>query len=257
MPKTALILGANGKIGAHAATAFRNAGWEVRRYARGTDMTEAAKGCDVIVNGLNPPNYNNWATLIPEITAQVIAAAKASGATVILPGNVYNFGTVAGPWDESTPQEPVSRKGRIRVDMEAGYRASGVRTIVLRAGDFIDPDRNGCAMTLIFLREIRKGRVTAIGDPDVPRTYCYLPDWARAAVLLAENRARLAIFEDVPFPGHVFTTMELKDHLEARLGRDLKLVRFPWLVMALAAPFFGNWRGRCGKCDTSTTCPIP
>ena len=44
-------------------------------------------GADVIDNGLNPPNYHNWAKLIPQITADVIAAAKASGATVLLPGN--------------------------------------------------------------------------------------------------------------------------------------------------------------------------
>jgi nucleoside-diphosphate-sugar epimerase len=238
MPGTVLILGSNGKIGTHAARAFGAAGWDVLRYTRGTDMAEAAQGCDVIVNGLNPPNYHNWAKLIPEITAQVIEAAKACGGTVILPGNVYNFGTAPCPWDETTPQKPTTRKGRIRVEMEDTYRASGVQTIVLRAGDFIDPDRNGCVMTLIYLRDIAKGRVTMTGDPNVERTYCYLPDWARAASALADMRRDLAAFEDVPFPGQVFSTAALKAHLEARLERELSLVRFPWMVMTLASPFW-------------------
>jgi len=49
------------KIGHHAAEAFAAAGWTLRRYKRGTDMTAAAMGADVIVNGLNPPGYHNWA----------------------------------------------------------------------------------------------------------------------------------------------------------------------------------------------------
>ena len=69
MTQTVLILGASGKIGTHAARAFARKGWEVRRFNRETDdMTEVAQGCDVIVNGLNPPNYHDWAGLIPLIT---------------------------------------------------------------------------------------------------------------------------------------------------------------------------------------------
>jgi len=56
MTQTVLILGGSGKIGSHAATAFWNAGWTVRHYDRKTgDMTSAAMGADVIINGLNPP----------------------------------------------------------------------------------------------------------------------------------------------------------------------------------------------------------
>lgn len=236
MTQTALILGANGKIGTHAAAAFWNAGWTVRRYARGTDMTKTAMGADVIVNGLNPPAYHDWQNTIPAITREVVAAARASGAAVILPGNVYNFGDTPGTWDETTPQEPVSRKGQIRKEMEATYRASGVQTIILRAGSFIDPDRNGCAMTMMHLRQISSGKVTHMGDPDVEHAFCYLPDWAAVAVLLAEKRAELARFEDVPFAGHSFTIRQLRDHLEPVLGRSLRLSGFPRWMMTLAAP---------------------
>ena len=98
MHKTVLVLGASGLFGSRAAQAFGAAGWQVRRYQRGTDMTAAAMGADVIVNGMNPPMYHNWAQLIPQITSQVLGAAKASGATVIVPGNVYPYGNQPGPW---------------------------------------------------------------------------------------------------------------------------------------------------------------
>lgn len=238
MMGTVLILGGAGKIGRHCAQVFASAGWTVRHYRRGTDMTRAASGADVIVNGLNPPNYHNWGKLIPAITAQVIAAAKASGATVILPGNVYNFGDEGGIWSETTPQRPVSRKGRIRVEMEAAYRASGVQTIILRAGNFIDPDGQDDIMRLFILRDIAKGKLVGGGAPDVMQAWCYVPDWARAAERLARIRAKLSTFEDIPFPGHGFTISELRTRLEDVLDRPLRIVRFPWWLMTIAGPFW-------------------
>ena len=89
MAQTVLICGASGLFGGQAAAAFVAAGWTVRKYQRGADMVAAAKGVVVIVNALNPPNYHAWDRLIPEITAQVIAAGLASGATVLVAGNVY------------------------------------------------------------------------------------------------------------------------------------------------------------------------
>jgi nucleoside-diphosphate-sugar epimerase len=239
MSKTVLILGASGKIGRHAASAFWNAGWKIRKYDRKTDdMVTAANGVDVIVNGLNPPNYNNWAKNIPAITSKVIEAAKASGATVIIPGNVYNFGDTPGVWSENTPHRPVSRKGKIRVEMENTYRASGVQTIILRAGNFIDPEAPGDIFDMIVLRTVAKGRITSPGKSDVMQPYAYLPDWAEAAVALAEKRDELAVFEDVPFPGHAFTMDEFRQTLEHTLGVKLKTNAFPWWLFTLTAPFW-------------------
>lgn len=238
MTKTVLILGPSGKIGTHSARAFAADGWNVRKYDRNTDMTQAAMGVDVIVNGLNPPAYKNWEVTIPKITRDVLKAAKASGATVIIPGNVYNFGDQAGVFDENTSQRTHTKKGNVRIDMERAYRDSDVQTIVLRAGNFIDPDQNGDVMSLVLLRGIAKGKITAAGRTDIPQAYCYLPDWARAAVALANKRSDLTRFEDVPFAGHTFTLEELKDTLEITQG-PLKFDRFPWWFMTLASPFWG------------------
>ncbi|MEO9865165.1 MAG: epimerase [Yoonia sp.] len=237
MAQTVLILGGSGKIGKHAAEAFWNAGWTVRHYKRGTDMTAQAQGVDVIVNGLNPPKYNDWAKNIPAITSQVIAAAQSSGATVIVPGNVYNFGDKGGIWDEATPQAPVTEKGHIRVAMEAAYRDAGVQTIILRAGHFIDPGQDGDAYSMVHVAKVGKGVVTTLGDPDAMQAHAYLPDWARAAVKLAAMRNDLARFEDIPFPGHSFTINQLRDEMADALGKPMKLSYFPWRLMAFVAPF--------------------
>ena len=237
MTKTALILGASGKAGMHAARALESAGWTIRRYNRKTDnMVQAAQGADIIVNGLNPPNYHNWAEIIPAITAQVIAAAKASGATVFIPGNVYHFGAEGGEWSEKTPPDPCSRKGRIRLDMERAYRDSGVQTIVLRAGNMIDPEHNKDIFSVFVLSAIKRGKITVPGDPDTIQAYAYMPDWGRTVQMLADKRDQLGAFEDIPFPGHAFTLTELKATLERELHRPLRMSRFPWWAMRLASP---------------------
>lgn len=240
MTGTVLILGASGNFGKNAALAFETAGWTVRKFDRKTgDMQRDAQGADVIVNAMNPPAYHDWETLIPAITRDVIAAAKSSGATVIVPGNVYVYGNQLGPWSADTPHRPIARKGTIRSEMEATYRktaADGVRTIILRGGDFIDPDSPGAVLNMVVLKSLSKGKITAMGHPAAQRAHAYLPDMARAAVALAEKRDSLASFEDVPFPGHVLSINGLKAGIEAQTGRRLRLARFPWWAMRLAAP---------------------
>ena len=237
MTQTVLILGGSGKIGRHATQAFLAAGWNVRQFNRKTDdMTQSALGADVIVNGLNPPNYHNWAKLIPEITAQVIAAAKASGAAVVIPGNIYNYGNQPGVLDENTPQRAQTRKGKIRIAMEQSYRAAGVQTIILRAGNFIDPSSADDLFRQVLLKSLAKGKIASLGQPDAMQAYAYLPDWARAAVMLAEKRDQLAQFEDVPFEGHAFSMRELADFAAAQRGKPVRIGGFPWWLMTIAAP---------------------
>jgi hypothetical protein len=54
-------------------------------------LAEAAAGADLIFNAWNMA-YSHWARTIPGLTAQVIEAARATGAAVMIPGNVYVFG---------------------------------------------------------------------------------------------------------------------------------------------------------------------
>lgn len=233
-----LVLGASGLFGSRAAQAFAATGWQVRRYQRGSDMAAAAQGADVIVNALNPPMYHDWARQIPAITAQVIAAARASGATVIVPGNVYVYGAQSGPWGADTPHRPCTRKGAIRATMEAAYRASGLPVILLRGGDFLDETAAGSVMNMVAMKGLARGRLTALAAPDVPRAYAYLPDFARAAVGLAVRRADLPRFADVPFAGLIFSMNDWRAEVERQLARPLRMQPFAWWQMTLLAPFW-------------------
>ncbi len=237
MTQRVLILGASGKVGRHSARAFAAAGWDVRRFDRARDdLIQAARGCDVIVHGMNPPDYHDWQGIMPAITRAVIEAARAAGACVILPGNVYHYGDQGGVWSQDTPPNPVSRKGAIRLRMERDLAASGVQTIVLRAGNFIDPEGRDCVMARLYLRALGRGRITLPGPIDTRQAMCFLPDWARAAVALAERRHSLARFEDVPFPGHTLSARDIRDGLERLMQRRLSVTPFPWWLFTLTAP---------------------
>lgn len=239
MTKTVLVLGSSGNFGRRAAEAFATAGWTVNRYRRGTDMTAAAKGAQVIVNGLNPPRYHDWARLIPEITATVLAAGRASGATVLIPGNVYVYGREPAPWGPETLHHPVSRKGVIRAEMEAAYRDAaeqGQRTIILRAGDFLDPDSPETLMRIVILKRLAQGRISAMGPADIPHAWAWLPDMARAAVALTDMREDLPAFADIPFPGLTFSMEDLRAGFARLMGRDVRITQFPWWTLQLVAP---------------------
>ena len=73
MTGTVLILGASGHVGRHFGKAFLQAGWTVRTYDRARDdMIKQAAGADVIVNGLNPPNYENWEEECQSLTSVLV-----------------------------------------------------------------------------------------------------------------------------------------------------------------------------------------
>ncbi|WP_299282711.1 NAD(P)H-binding protein [uncultured Tateyamaria sp.] len=253
--ESVIVLGAKGRFGRAAVAGFRAAGWRVTELARawpeeGTgrvtaDVTDTAAvvqacmGHDVIVNAVHPP-YPQWSEMVPKITSTVIAAAKASGATVLIPGNVYNYGTsMPERLSETSPWVGDTKKGAIRIRMESAFRDSGVRTIVLRGGDFIDGADTGNWFETYITAKADKGKLTYPGKRDRVHAWSYLPDMGRAAAALAGKRAEFSSFEEFGFGGYALTGDALIALTEGALGRPMKVSGFPWFAiktMALWSP---------------------
>lgn len=236
--KTVLILGANGRFGRHAAEAFWNAGWRVHLFDRSQDdLALAAAGADVIVNAWNPP-YSDWAEQLPSLTNKVIAAAKTNGATVLVPGNVYVFGQgVSKGLDSKTPHCATNPLGLLRCEMEESYKESGVQTIILRAGDFLDTEASGNWFDKVIAPPLKKGVLTYPGRLDVPHAWAYLPDLARAAVALCDRRSDLPAFSDIPFPGYCLTGQDLAELCELVVKTNVNARTMNWLPLQIARPF--------------------
>ncbi|WP_299555668.1 NAD-dependent epimerase/dehydratase family protein [uncultured Tateyamaria sp.] len=248
-----IILGAKGRFGRAAAQAFATAGWTVTWAGRGlsgadcidVDATDAealqvaCAGHDVIVNAVNPP-YDQWLRTIPKLTNAVIVAARVTGATVMIPGNIYNYGRLLPPvLREDTPWVANTRKGGIRIRMERAYRDSGVRTVVLRGGDFIDIQASGNWFESHIAPKAGQGKLTYPGPRDQVHAWAYLPDMARAMVGLAEKRDQFSAFEEFCFDGYALTGNALIAHVAKIIGKPMRVSRLPWSavwVMGLWSP---------------------
>lgn len=258
-PPKVLILGARGRLGAAAVRAFSDAGWRVRAQTRRPDarwpaeveavaldaldsdaVCRAARGVDVIVNALNPP-YTQWETLARPLAASATAAARASGALLMFPGNVYNFGSAPpAVLDGDTAWIGDTPKARIRIDIErrmADLAAHGVDSVVLRAGDFFGGQSRGAWFDLAIAASLRKGKLVYPGPTDVPHAWAYLPDLARAMVELANRRRQLSGARCFHFGGHTLTGAELHAEVARLMGRPIRLASLPWGMLRLAAWF--------------------
>ena len=258
---TVIILGAKGRFGQAALTAFQEAGWKVRAFGRGFKNTppagviqiegdacdtamlaQACAGCDVIVNALNPP-YQNWVRDLPRLTRAVIAAARASGATVVIPGNVYNFGENAPEiLTPTTPWRPTTRKGQLRVVMENAYKQAGVPTIVLRSGHFVLWGQTDNWFDGYMTTKSHAGKTMYPGPLDRMHSWAYLPDMGRAIVQLAEKRSEFQTFEDFGFEGYSMKGADFVDAVANATGRAQKVTRLPWPLIGLLGLFNAKMR---------------
>jgi len=176
-----------------------------------------------------------------------IAAATAQRATLVLPGTVYNFGPDAFPvLREDSPQRPATRKGAIRVEMEARLRAAserGMRALVVRAGDFFGPRAGNNWFSQGLLKPGKP--VTRISNPAASgagHQWAYLPDVARTMVELLARRDALPAFASFHMAGHWDATgremAEAIQRVTARhAGKPPRIAAFPWWLLNLASPF--------------------
>jgi nucleoside-diphosphate-sugar epimerase len=264
MSQTVLILGANGRLGRCLTRAFADAGWTVlaqaRRALADTDprlrhlalpvtdtaaLAPAAAGAAVVVHALNPL-YTDWDREALPLAAAAIAVARALDATLMFPGNVYNFGAgMPALLTEDTPQRPTTRKGELRCTIEAALRAEAPRSIVLRAGDFFGGPGRGSWFDLAIVKDLARGKIVYPGPRDRMHAWAYLPDLAQSFVRLAQGRAQLRPHDAFHFPGHALTGDELVQAIvqAARrtgllaTGVQPKLGGMPWPLLRVAGLF--------------------
>ena len=270
--KTALVLGATGGIGGEMVRQLLAAGWQVRALTRGAtlpprgdnvewlrgdalsraDVLAAAKGCAVIVHAVNPPGYRHWGQLVLPMLDNTIAAAIAESATIVLPGTVYNFGPDAFPMlEEDAPQRPLTRKGAIRVELEARLETAstqGARVLIVRAGDFFGPRAGNNWFSQGLVKPGQSVRsILYPGAPGVGHQWSYLPDVARTMLQLLAIRATLPAFARFHMAGHWDhdgrqMTGAIARVVEQATGVSPAIRRFPWWLVALASPFVATLR---------------
>lgn len=264
--RTALVVGANGGIGRATLNALKRHGWRVRGLVRtrreadpdvnwyigdamnAADIHAAAEGTQLIVHAVNPPGYRDWDRYVLPMIDNTIAAARAAGARILLPGTIYNFGPDAFPTlSEDSPQNPHTAKGRIRCALEqrlAESTAQGVRVLILRGGDFFGPRTGSSWLAQGIVAPGRPVHTLRYPGPASHRhTWAYLPDLAETAARLLDRTDELDDFDVFHFGGYFIDGFELRDAMRRASGNEtIRLGRFPWRSLALAAPFVTTLR---------------
>src|SRR5205809_3960374 len=133
------VLGARGLIGGavvrrailagHHVRAIVRPGGGVAGFPAGTEViaadlrsresvVDAVRRMEVVVHAASVP-YPEWPRVVPLLADNAFAAAAATGATLVFPGNVYVYGRPRSRFvTEDHPQEPHTVKGRVRLAVE-------------------------------------------------------------------------------------------------------------------------------------------
>ncbi|MDO5496182.1 MAG: NAD-dependent epimerase/dehydratase family protein, partial [bacterium] len=254
---THLILGA-GPIGSSLAAELAARGEDVAVATRsGTQLpgvraitldaadagalTAAAEGARTIYVCTNPP-YHRWPTQWPPIVEAVIAAARATGAGVVMTGNLYAYGRPGGAMTPESAERPTESKGSTRAEMwqrlKSAHDAGEIRAAEVRASDYFGPG-TGTTNHLGsgFFTAVMSGKPAQIvGNPSVPHAWAYAPDIARA---LAAVGTRDDLWGRIWFAPHVaqLPAQEMADRIAQLAGAPTpaRVRQYPgWLVTVLA-----------------------
>ncbi|NML38590.1 NAD-dependent epimerase/dehydratase family protein [Chitinophaga sp. G-6-1-13] len=206
------ILGAGGVIANELAKELVKNGKQVRLVSRSpqsiagitdlvaADITDAAQtrravaGATVVflTAGLKY-DHKLWGVTWPRIMTNVIDACKAEGAKLIFFDNVYPYGLVNGPMTETTPYNPISKKGKIRAAIATQLmdevKAGRITATIARAADFYGPgaDKTGFLNLLIIDKFKKKSSAMWLGKDNVTHSYTFTPDAGKGLYLLSQD----------------------------------------------------------------------
>lgn len=251
---TRLVLGA-GMIGTRLAGRLVERGDTVRVASRsGTPVgaaeaiiadaadvdavTRAADGAETIFVVTNPP-YTTWPRDWPPVFDAAITAAERTGASLVVMGNLYPYGSPNGPMTEHTPELTTETKGLVR---KAGWHAvreatreGRIRGVEVRASDYFGAGSGGTAHLgeAFFTRILSSKTARGVGDVDLEHSWSYVPDIVTTLSAAADWSGEWGRIWHVP-SGTPHPRAEIAAQLNALYGTTGEAAAYPqWMLRAL------------------------
>ena len=205
-----VVLGAGGGTGRAIVDELVRQGRRVRAVGRGgiaglpdgveqvradlydpADAARALAGASVVYHAAQPP-YEKWDGNFERLNDSICTAAEAAGARLVFADNLYMYGPGGSPMTESTPQRATDRKGALRIrlaaDLLARHERGELEVAIGRSSDYFGPHGvNTGPGERVFGAAIEGKAAGALGRTDVPHSLSYLPDLARAMVILGDR----------------------------------------------------------------------
>lgn len=248
-----VVFGA-GQVGSHLAEFLLERGFRVRVAKRNpTELSEgieiafgdatdeafcrqATEGASVVYHCMNPPyDIESWEKMLPPLQQNLVTAAGAADARLVVLENLYMVGRPDGPITAETPFEPRSRKGEIRArmarDLRDAHDRGDARIVSGRASDFYGPRGTATHFGDHFWKPAVTGKkVPFLPDPDTPHTYHYIPDVARGLLALGlgpdEATGQAWMLPCAPAE----SSRAMVGRFSQALGQEIRLRRIPPLV---------------------------
>lgn len=247
------ILGINGATGPYLARALRQRNLPVRGVSRRTflgddwthqqaDVTNPADALAAVdgaetVYLLVGIEYNRdiWRRTWPVIMENTIRACEAHGAKLVFMDNVYPYGLVHGPMTESTPMNPVSEKGKIRMAVDQMLLSAmdkGLRGCIARGADFYGPNCSTSVLNLMLLERYAAGKKGMLmGRADKVHTYSYVPDLGQALAILGTDARADGQVWHLPSSPEPWTGADWAKAAAAAFGMPPKYTTIPTWVL--------------------------
>ncbi|MER5869699.1 NAD-dependent epimerase/dehydratase family protein [Streptomyces sp. NPDC002044] len=205
-------------------------------------LVEAARGA-VAIHSCAAPPYRRWAAGWPPLASSLCVAAEATGAVLILLGNLYGYGPVEGPLTEELPLAATGTKGTVRAEVweqARGLHEQGrIKAVEVRASDFFGPGvtEGGHLAGRVVPRLLRGRPVSTLGDPDAPHSWTYVPDVAAVLAEVAGDERAWGRPWHVP-TAPALSVRDMVGRLAARAGTGPVAVRgLPPAAVGVAALF--------------------
>jgi len=203
-------------------------------------LTQAAQKVDTIFLASGPREYSKWATLWPPVFEAVIVAAKASGADLVMLGNLYAYGEGSVmPLTEHSPLRATDSKGAVR---KAGWQQAldannqgEIRAVEVRASDYFGPGAGATSqLGPDFFNPLIEGKTARVfGRVDQPHSWAYIPDITETLIAAADFNGEWGHAWHVPC-AEPLTRKQLAARVGELTGTDADVAPWPtWMLRAM------------------------
>lgn len=129
-----------------------------------------------------------WQQLLPTMEQAVLSAGRSANAVVVFPESLYSYSTPEHVITEESPRAAQGGKRGVRTELLAARQASETNNVSVVASDFYGPDaRTAHAGERMLVAALSGKRLWAVGNPDMPHSFTYIEDLARAMVTAAQR----------------------------------------------------------------------
>lgn len=185
------------------------------------------KGADKVFHCAMPA-YTEWAEKFPALTQGILEGVKPTGAKLIYCDNLYMYGdTQGGELNENLPDKATGHKGKVRAAMAKSlmeaHKKGEVQVVIGRGSDFFGPNVINAALGGPFFEAALSGKpANLLGNVDLPHTFTYIKDFAKALVTLSENDHAFGQVWHIP-NAPTTTTRQLVNLVEKEIGQSIKV----------------------------------